>query len=430
MDKIKIIGGNRLFGSIPIAGSKNAALPIMAASILTESTLNLSNTPYLDDIVTMTNLLINHGVDFKIDGLKSSSKNLGRTILLNGSKINNFEAPYEIVRKMRASILVLGPLLGRFGEARVSMPGGCAIGSRPVDLHIKAFEKMGAEIEIDKGYISAKCPNGLKGAEIHFDRVSVGATENVAMAACLAEGQTIIHNAAFEPEVTDLLQLLVKMGAGIEGIGTNCLKITPAPKMNGVAYSIMPDRIEAGTYAIAAAITGGEIKLMGVDKSLIANIVDKLELCGAEITEGEQEGQKFVNVKAPEKLKSIDIVTQVFPGFPTDMQAQFMALMTIASGSSIIREDIFENRFMHVPELNRMGADISVSGNSAMVKGVKKLHAAEVMATDLRASVSLVLAALAAEGESTINRVYHIDRGYEYIEDKLSACGAKIFRVK
>ncbi len=427
MDKIKIIGGRPLFGQINIAGSKNAALPIMAASLLTSDSVILSNIPNLDDIVTMTNLLINHGVDLKIDGTDSADHGRGRTILLNAGNINNLEAPYEIVRKMRASILVLGPLLARFGEAKVSLPGGCAIGTRPVDLHIKALEKMGAVIEIENGYIKAKCPKGLQGATIHFDKVSVGATENIAMAATLANGKTTIHNAAFEPEITDLLHFLESMGAKIKGIGTNHLEIEPVAKLSGCHHKIMPDRIEAGTYALAAAITKGEIDLIGINPELISNISDKIEFSGTQVSEIPN-GVKFKSIS--DEIKPIDITTQVYPGFPTDMQAQMMALMTLSSGSSIIREDIFENRFMHVPELCRMGADISVSGSNAIVRGVKSLVGAEVMATDLRASVSLVLAALAAKGESVIGRVYHIDRGYEFIEDKLSACGALISRVK
>ena len=425
MDRIVITGGKPLHGSIVISGAKNAALPLMAASILTSETIVLANVPHLADIMTMAHLLINHGVSFSVDGVNLSQSPTGRVILLNGEHIKNLEAPYDIVRKMRASILVLGPLVARFGYARVSLPGGCAIGARPIDLHLSALKQMGAEVELDGGYIEVKAKGRLKGAEIHFNFVSVGATENILMAATLAEGRTILHNAAREPEISDLVKLLISMGAKIAGIGTSTLIIDGVDKLSGAYHTVVCDRIEAGTYAVAAVITGGEIILENVEYEVCANILDRLGPIGAQISvEGNQ-----ITVKSKVVKYASDTSTSVFPGFPTDMQAQFMSLLAVSDGTSIVTENIFENRFMHVPELNRMGAKISLIGNSATVVGVSELKGAEVMATDLRASVSLVLAGLAAQGTTLINRVYHIDRGYERIEHKLRQCGADIKRI-
>ncbi|MFN7039065.1 MAG: UDP-N-acetylglucosamine 1-carboxyvinyltransferase [Alphaproteobacteria bacterium] len=428
MDKIRIQGGKILEGSVQIGGAKNAALPLMVASLLTEDSLVLSNIPHLADIVTMANLLMQHGVTLDIDGTSLTDEIVSRVILLNGNNITNRVAPYEIVRKMRASVWVLGPLLARFGEASVSLPGGCAIGMRPIDMHLAAFEAMGAVTNLKDGYIHATT-NGkkLKGADIHFNKVSVGATINTLMAATLAEGKTTLYNAAMEPEISDLARCLQAMGANIEGIGTNTLIIDGVNKLHGAHHKIIPDRIEAGTYAIAASITGGDIELLNITYDSTDSFIEKLLLTGTEIIPTE----KGIRVRRKTNhIKSIDIITQPYPGFATDMQAQFMALMAVADGSSIISETIFENRFMHVPEVNRMGANISINGNTAIVRGVERLKGAEVMATDLRASVSLVLAALVAEGETIINRVYHIDRGYERIEEKLASCGALIERIK
>lgn len=425
MDRIVIKGGKTLYGSVIISGAKNAALPLMAASLLTSDTVVLANVPHLMDIVTMSHLLISHGVKFSIDGVNKYDQKHNRVVLLNAANITNFEAPYDIVRKMRASVLVLGPLVARFGYAKVSLPGGCAIGARPIDLHLGALEKMGATVILEQGYIEAKVSGHLKGAEIYFSSVSVGATENVLMAATLAEGQTILYNAACEPEITDLANLLVAMGAKISGIGTSTLVIDGVDTLNGAYHSVVSDRIEAGTYAIAALITNGSIALKNVDYDNCHNIFQTIAEIGGKITRKDRE----VIVEASSAINSIDISTSVYPGFPTDMQAQFMALLCLANGTSIVTETIFENRFMHVPELIRMGADITLSGNTATIRGVKEFLAAQVMATDLRASVSLVLAALAAKGETIINRVYHIDRGYEDIENKLSQCGADICRI-
>ena len=425
MEIIKIRGGKPLIGKIQVSGSKNSTLPIMAASLLTNDNLVLSNVPHLIDIATMSNLLLNHGTEFILDGF-ISQKNIGRTIILNSSNITNLIAPYDIVRKMRASVLVLGPLLSRFGKAKVSLPGGCAIGTRPIDLHLEALRAMGAEISLENGYVEASVKGKLKGANINFSKVSVGATENIIMAATLAEGKTVLSNAAREPEIVDLINCLIAMGAKIKGAGESIIEIEGVDSLHGAQHSVIGDRIEAATYAIAAAITKGSITLTGISSDLLANIFDQLLNCGVRITE-DSEG---IHILASEEINSIDITTQVFPGFSTDVQAQFMALMCLADGTSMITENIFENRFMHVSELNRMGADISINGNIALVKGVKKFKGAEVMATDLRASVSLVLAGLVAEGETIINRIYHIDRGYEYIEEKLSSCGADIERVR
>ncbi len=426
MDVIKIIGGNPLKGKIRISGSKNAALPIMAASLLTSDTLVLSNVPNLSDMVTMNQLLMNHGADFSIDGSSISENRTGRTILLNASNIANFTAPYDIVRKMRASVLTLGPILARYGHMKVSLPGGCAIGHRPINLHLYAMEQLGAKITLEEGYIRADAPNGLKGGHIHFDIISVGATENALMAATLAQGDTLITNASVEPEIIDLANCLVTMGAKIEGIGSSTLRISGMSKLHGGHHSIIPDRIEAGTYAVAAAVTDGELELLDVDYSSLDNVIGKFEQAGVTITRTNN-GVKVH--RSGTDLKSVDISTSAYPGFSTDMQAQFMMMMSIADNVSIISENIWENRFMHVPELARMGADISINGNNATIRGVKTLNAASVMASDLRASVSLVLAGLVAKGETYVHRVYHLDRGYESVEQKLFACGAEIYRI-
>jgi UDP-N-acetylglucosamine 1-carboxyvinyltransferase len=415
MDSIRITGGVPLHGTIHISGAKNAALPLMTCGLLTDEHLTLTNVAKLADLATMAELLKQHGIDVLPEG---------RNIKLGG-RITNTEAPYDIVRKMRASILVLGPLLARCREARVSLPGGCAIGTRPVDLHLKGLEAMGAIIKLDGGYIDATAPQGLHGATIVFPFVSVGATENLLMAASLAEGVTILKNAAREPEITDLATCLIAMGAQIEGVGTDTLTITGAKSLHGATHDILPDRIETGTYACAAAITGGKILLAGARATDLGAVLTSLRDAGIVVTES----PAGITVERANGLHGIDVMTEPFPGFPTDMQAQFMALMAVAEGASMVTETIFENRFMHVPELNRMGARINAHGSSAIIRGVKSLQGAPVMATDLRASVSLVLAGLAAQGETTIARVYHLDRGYEAVEQKLAACGARIERV-
>ena len=427
MDKIRIKGGIPLKGTIHIGGAKNAVLPLMAASLLTEETLTLSNVPHLVDITTMANLLVQHGVDFTVDGCEGKDANCGRVINLQAAIIDNLEAPYDIVRKMRASVLVLGPLLARYGKAKVSLPGGCAIGARPIGRHLDALERMGVTVSLDNGYIDAHIDGKLQGAEIYFDDVSVGATENILMAACLAEGETVIHNAAREPEVIDLAECLVKMGAKIDGIGRSKVIVQGMPALHGATHQVIPDRIEAGTYMAAAAVTGGDITLEHVNIEHLQSVIDKFQKIGIEVTSSDD--QLRINAEG-KRLKSIDIETSPYPGFPTDMQAQMMALMCVADGTAVITENIFENRYMHVPELTRMGANISVNGKIAMIKGVEKLLGAPVMATDLRASVSLVLAGLAAGGETLVSRVYHLDRGYERLEEKLAACGARIERVK
>lgn len=427
MDIIRIRGGRKLEGKIRIGGAKNAALPLMAASLLTSETLNLSNIPDLADITTMLQLLKELGVQ-ESSGINTSNADGDKTLLtLEALEPEKKVAPYDLVRRMRASILVLGPLLARWGKARVSLPGGCAIGTRPVDLHLKGFEMMGAEIELKEGYIKAQAPNGLIGANVVFPTVSVGATENILMAATLADGKTTISNAAREPEIADLANCLKAMGAKIEGIGSDTLLIEGTNKLHSANHSVLPDRIETATYAVAAAITGGDIELIGTRTDLVKSILDVLVKTGSEVIESDK-GVRVKNILG--KIKGIDIMTEPYPGFPTDMQAQIMALLAISNGASMITETIFENRFMHVPELCRMGADINVHGSSAIVRGVNKLSGAELMATDLRASVCLVLAALAAEGVTTLNRVYHLDRGYERLEEKLSECGADIQRIK
>jgi UDP-N-acetylglucosamine 1-carboxyvinyltransferase len=426
MDLIKIEGGNTLKGKIKISGSKNASLPIMAASLLTDDTLVLSNIPDLSDIVTMAQLLMHHGANFSIDGSSINQPNAGRTILLNNANIKNFTSPYEIVKKMRASVLTLGPLLAKHGQAKVSLPGGCAIGVRPINLHLYAMEQLGAEIYLDNGYVNARAPNGLKAGHINFDTVSVGATENALMAATLASGETVIVNAAVEPEITDLANCLVTMGADIKGIGTSTLKITGVNKLHGGHHRIIADRIEAGTYMVAAAVTDGELELTDISYELIENMADKFIQSGVAI---ERTDQGIKVYRKGNVIQSVDISTNSYPGFSTDMQAQFMMMMSVANDVSLIAENVWENRFMHVPELNRMGANIHINGNCATVRGVKTLTAAEVMASDLRASVSLILAGLVAKGETYVSRVYHLDRGYEAVEQKLFACGAKIFRI-
>ncbi|MCR9214330.1 MAG: UDP-N-acetylglucosamine 1-carboxyvinyltransferase [Proteobacteria bacterium] len=427
MDSIAIRGGKPLHGKIEISGAKNAALPLMVASLLTEETLTLTNLPHVADISTLTNLLCHHGSLAVMNGQQSGAgSSSGRTLSLTARDITNTEAPYDIVRKMRAGALVMGPLLARVGKARVSLPGGCAIGTRPMNLHITGLEQMGAEIDIVGGYMEATAPNGLFGAEIRFDTVSVGATENLLMAACLAEGETVLENAAREPEISDLIKLLRQMGADIDGEGTDRLLIRGVDRLYGTEYRVMPDRIETGTYAIAAVITGGEIELLNTSADLVRSVLDVLIEAGADVTESKN---SFIISRKSKRLNGVDIMTLPYPGYPTDMQAQMMALMTIADGAAMITETIFENRFMHVPELSRLGANITVHGHSALVRGVDHLVGAPVMATDLRASVSLVLAGLAAEGETVINRVYHLDRGYERLEEKLAACGADIERI-
>ena len=426
MDRIRIHGGNRLAGTIPVSGAKNAALPLMAASLLTQDTLQLSNLPHLADISTMAKLLSQHGVALEMNG-EASGGHMGRVFSLSAETITNTVASYDLVRTMRASILVLGPLLAREGKAQVSLPGGCAIGTRPVDLHLQGLEQLGAEIELEEGYIKARVKGGLKGAHIVLPMVSVGATENLLMADYLAEGETVISNAAREPEVSDLANCLVAMGAKIDGIGSDTLSVTGVTSLKGAAHEVVADRIETGTYAMAAAITGGDVILAGGRLDLIESTVETLTRAGVEITPTE-EGIR-VRCKG-EKVEGVDTMTEPFPGFPTDLQAQIMALLSCAKGASMVTETIFENRFMHVPELCRMGANIHVHGASAIIRGVEGLTGAQVMATDLRASVSLVLAGLAAQGETVVNRVYHLDRGYERLEEKLAACGAEITRIR
>src|SRR6266446_3401337 len=424
MDKICIKGGVPLEGVIPIGGAKNAALPLMAASLLTPETLTLTNVPVLADIATMANLLAQHGVAVTRGEEGADS---GHVLELSAGHITSSTAPYDLVRKMRASVLVLGPLVARCGRARVSLPGGCAIGTRPVDLHIKGLQRLGAEVELHGGYIDARAPKGLRGAEIAFPAVSVGATENLLMAATLADGETLLINAAREPEITDLAECLVAMGARIDGIGTDRLRVVGVAGLHGTTHSIIPDRIETGTYIMAAAATDGEVRLTGTRLDLVAGVARILEGAGVEVSETTD---GLAVRRRADRLDGVDIMTEPYPGFPTDLQAQVMALMTLADGASMITETIFENRFMHVPELARMGANINVHGASALVRGVPCLMGAPVMATDLRASVSLVVAGLVAEGETVINRVYHLDRGYERIEEKLAACGARIERLR
>ena len=418
MDRIRIRGGRPLRGNVPVGGAKNAALPLMAAALLTDGVLTLSNAPVLEDVRTMARLLRQHGLDVCHD-LEA------RTLLLGGGA-TSLEAPYDLVRKMRASVLVLGPLLARYGEARVSLPGGCAIGTRPVDLHLRGLEQMGARISIDGGYIGAKVAGRLKSTRVVFPQVSVGATENLLMAACLAEGTTELVNAAREPEIGDLASCLIRMGARVEGVGTDRLVVHGVDALHSASHPIVPDRIEAGTYACAAAITGGQVLLEGASLSDLGACARVLTEAGVELSE-QPDG---LSVRRVNGLHGVDVMTEPFPGFATDMQAQTMALMCVAEGASMVTETIFENRFMHVPELTRMGARINVHGASAIVRGVPQLSGAPVMATDLRASVSLILAGLAARGETMVSRVYHLDRGYEQVEAKLAALGADIQRLR
>lgn len=420
MDSILVRGGGPLSGKIPIAGAKNACLTLMPATLLSEEPLTLINAPRLSDIKTMTQLLQSLGAEV-------TSLQGGQVIALSSHDINNHMAHYDIVRKMRASILVLGPLLARFGHAVVSLPGGCAIGARPVDLHLKALEAMGAELDLKDGYVHAKAPGGLKGGTVDFDFASVGATENALMAATLAKGTTVINNAAREPEISDLARCLRSMGAQIDGEGTSTLTVQGVDKLGGATHAVVTDRIELGTYMLAPAICGGEVELLGGRLDLVAAFCEKLDAAGIDVSET----PKGLSVKRRgDIIRAVDVTTEPFPGFPTDLQAQMMALLCTADGTSVLEEKIFENRFMHAPELMRMGADIDVQGGTATVKGVAKLKGAPVMATDLRASVSLILAGLAAEGETRVGRVYHLDRGYEHVVTKLRGVGADIERIQ
>ncbi|MDP1913370.1 UDP-N-acetylglucosamine 1-carboxyvinyltransferase [Brevundimonas sp.] len=423
MDSIAITGGARLNGTIPISGAKNSALKLMAASILTDQPLLLTNMPRLADTKFLGRLLEELGVQVsERDGAE------GQETLFHAAALTSTFAPYDLVRQMRASFNVLGPLLARTGEAKVSLPGGCTIGARPVDLHLQALTAMGAEIELEEGYVIARAPKGLKGAEIEFPFVSVGATEHALLAAVLANGVTVLRKAAREPEIGDLARCLTAMGARIEGIDTDVLTITGVSSLGGANWSVIPDRIEMGSYAVAAAMAGGEVRLTRTRPELMAALSEKMIEAGVEVT---PTSDGVVVKRDPAvRLKAVNVATEVYPGFATDLQAQFMALMTTAEGDSVIHENIFENRFMHAPELARLGADIHVHAGEAVVKGVPVLHGAQVMATDLRASVSLVIAGMAAEGETTVGRVYHLDRGFERLEEKLSACGAEIRRIK
>ncbi len=421
MDRFVIQGGVTLRGRVAVSGAKNAALPAMAASLLAAEPVRLTNLPRVRDIFTMKRLLQHIGVeaepaDFQPDG----------ELTLGAAALNSLEAPYELVKTMRASVLVLGPLLARTGQARVSLPGGCAIGARPIDLHLKGLERLGAELTVEHGYVQARADR-LRGARVVFDRITVTGTENLMMAACLAEGETLLENAACEPEVADLARLLRDMGAKIEGEGTSAIRIVGVPRLHGADHRVIPDRIEAGTLFIAAAITGGELEITNCDCGHLHAVLHQLEATGAQVRE---QGTGCVVVAASERLQAVDVSTAEYPGFPTDMQAQYMALMTQAEGTSVISENIFENRFLHALEMVRMGARITVEGHQAVVRGRTPLSGATVIASDLRASASLVLAGLAAEGETVIDRVYHLDRGYERIEEKLSTVGARIRRVK
>ncbi len=427
MDRIRIVGGQRLNGAIPISGAKNATLPLMIASLLTEDTLILDNAPRLADVELLQRILGNHGVDIMIAGKRpGDDPNAGRTLHISAKNIIDTTAPYELVSKMRASFWVVAPLLARMGEAKVSMPGGCAIGTRPVDLLIMALEQLGAEIEIEGGYVVARAPKGLRGAEIAFPKVTVGGTHTAMMAAALAHGTTVIENAAREPEIGDVADCLNKMGAKISDAGTARIVVEGVPRLHGARHAVLPDRIETGTYAMAVAMTGGDVLLQNARPELLQAALDVLAQAGATITPT-NEGIRVTRNGAG--LEPVDVSTAPFPGFPTDLQAQLMALMTRAKGTSQITETIFENRFMHVQELVRLGAHIHLDGETATIEGVKNLTGAPVMATDLRASVSLVIAGLAAEGETMVNRVYHLDRGFERVEDKLAACGAMIERI-
>jgi UDP-N-acetylglucosamine 1-carboxyvinyltransferase len=427
MDRIRIVGGRPLNGSIPISGAKNATLPLMIASMLTDQTLILDNVPRLADVNLLQRILSNHGVDMMVPGKRpGESQQNGHTIHIVASRIVDTTAPYDLVSKMRASFWVIAPLVARMGEARVSMPGGCAIGTRPVDLLILALEKLGAKIEIDGGYVIARAKDGLKGGEIKFPKVTVSGTHTALMASVLARGTTVIENAAQEPEIGDVADCLNKMGARVSGIGTSRLIVEGVTRLGGARHRVLPDRIETGTYAMAVAMTGGDVLLEGARPELLQSALDVLARTGAEVS-ATNEGIRVKRNGAG--ISPVDVTTDPFPGFPTDLQAQFMALMSKSKGTSRITETIFENRFMHVQELARLGARIQLDGQTAIISGVDKLRGAPVMATDLRASVGLVIAALAAEGETLVNRVYHLDRGFERLEEKLGACGAAIERV-
>jgi UDP-N-acetylglucosamine 1-carboxyvinyltransferase len=416
-EKFIITGGKRLEGSVEISGAKNSALSIMAATLLTKDVCILRNIPHLTDVDTMIEVIRKLGI--KVEWKEDN------TLYIDSDYFNNYEAPYELVKKMRASILVMGPLLARLNKAKISLPGGCAIGARPVDFHIKGFETLGAQVEVEKGYIKAEV-NKLRGGDIYLERPSLGATENIMMAASLAEGVTKIENAAKDPEVVELGNFLIKMGAKIEGLGTDLIKINGVKKLNGVDYNIIPDRIEAGTYMIAAAITSGDILIEKIDPLLIKPLIVKLEEAGVKI----KQEKDLIEVIGPNSINAVDIKTLPYPGFPTDIQPQFMALSCVAKGTSVITETVFENRFAHTGDLIRMGADIKVEGRSAIIKGVKKLSAAPVMASDLRGGAALILAGLVADGTTELSRIYHLDRGYVNLEKKLTALGADIHRVE
>ncbi|RWE23419.1 MAG: UDP-N-acetylglucosamine 1-carboxyvinyltransferase [Mesorhizobium sp.] len=428
MDRIRIVGGNKLAGSIPISGAKNAALPLMIASLLTDDTLTLENVPHLADVEQLIRILGNHGVDYSVNGRREKQQEgYSRTINFSARNIVDTTAPYELVSKMRASFWVIGPLLARMGQAKVSLPGGCAIGTRPVDLFLEGLQALGADLDVDNGYVMAKTKNGrLEGNRFVFPKVSVGATHVLMMAASLAKGETVLENAAREPEIVNLAECLVAMGAKIHGAGTSTITIQGVEALSGARVRVIPDRIETGTYAMAVAMTGGDVVLEGARPDLLQSALDIIAETGAEITPTNA-GIRVQRNGAG--ISPVDVTTAPFPAFPTDLQAQFMGLMTMAKGKSRITETIFENRFMHVQELARLGAHITLSGQTAIVDGVAKLKGAPVMATDLRASVSLVIAGLAAEGETTVNRVYHLDRGFERLEEKLSGCGAVIERI-
>jgi len=418
VDRLIIYGGRRLEGEIRISGAKNSALPILASCLLTKEPMILGNLPHLHDVTTMIALLGEMGVEAIIDEKMN--------VEINGGEIKHYSAPYELVKTMRASILVLGPMLSHFGQAEVSLPGGCAIGSRPVDLHLRGLEAMGAEISVEDGYIKASCKGRLKGAHVFFDTVTVTGTENIMMAATLADGDTLLENAAREPEVVDLAECLIKMGAKISGQGTSTIRIEGVEHLNGVQYKVLPDRIETGTYLVAAAATRGRVRVKDTRPDTVESVIVKLREAGADISIGEDWIELDMTNR---KLKSVNVHTAPYPGFPTDMQAQFIALNAVSEGTGTVTESIFENRFMHVHEMNRMGADITLESNTAIVKGVEQLTAAPVMATDLRASASLVIAGLIADGDTHVDRIYHIDRGYECIEEKLQSLGASIKRV-
>ena len=427
MDRIRIRGGNKLSGTIDISGAKNAALPLMIIPLLTPETLTLHNVPRLVDAQRLQRILQNHGVDITTAGKRVGQHGAaGETLKISAKTIVDTTAPYDLVSKMRASFWVLGPLIARMGEAKVSLPGGCAIGTRPVDMHIMAMEKLGAECVIEQGYVIAKAKKGLKGGHISFSKVTVGATHAALMAAVLAHGDTVIENAAMEPEITDVAECLVKMGAKIEGIGTRNLNITGVTSLHGAEHTVVPDRIETGTYAMAVGMTGGDVVLRGARADTLDDVILTMQRAGIDVSITNDGIRVKRNGSA---ILPVDVTTDPYPGFPTDMQAQFMALMCMAKGKSHIRETIFENRFMHVQELARLGADIHMHGDMAEVRGVAKLTGADVMATDLRASVSLIIAALAAEGETMLHRVYHLDRGFEALEEKLSGVGADVTRI-